>query len=72
MRHVHLRDTRRTPDQFQVRIGQGEVEYGRVINQLARYQYDRLLTVDIHDVVDGDFPREHEVRKLKYLLESLV
>jgi sugar phosphate isomerase/epimerase len=72
VRHVHLRDTGRGPNQLQVHIGQGEVEYGRVINQLARYQYDRLLTVDIHDIVDGDFPREHEVRKLKYLLESLV
>jgi hypothetical protein len=39
---------------------------------LSRYSYDRLLTVDIRDMADVQFPREHEVRKLKYLLESLV
>jgi len=72
VRHTHLRDSGRGPNQLQVQIGQGEVEYGRVINQLSRYQYDRLLTVDIHDDGDKQFPREHEVRKLKYLLESLV
>jgi sugar phosphate isomerase/epimerase len=72
VRHVHLRDTGRGPNQFQVHVGQGEVEYGRVIAQLSRYHYDRLLTVDIRDVAEADFPREHEVRKLKYLLESLV
>ena len=57
---------------MQVHVGQGEVEYGRVINQLARYSYDRLLTVDIRDVPDDSVPKQHEVRKLKYLLESLV
>jgi sugar phosphate isomerase/epimerase len=72
VRHVHLRDTGRGPNQFQVHVGQGEVEYGRVIAQLARYHYDRLLTVDIHDLPEQTFPKEHEVRKLKYLLESLV
>lgn len=70
--HVHLRDTGKGPNQFQVRVGQGEVEYGRIINQLARYQYERALTVQIHDVPDAPFVMEQEVRKLKYLLESLV
>jgi sugar phosphate isomerase/epimerase len=72
VRHVHLRDTGRGPDQFQVRVGQGEVEYGRVVAQLARHGYDRLLTVAIHDIPDAPFVMEAEVRKLKYLLESLV
>ncbi|MHB1425935.1 MAG: sugar phosphate isomerase/epimerase family protein [Gemmataceae bacterium] len=72
VKHVHLRDTGRGPDQFQVRIGQGEVEYGRIIAQLARYQYDRILSVDIHDLPDVPFAMPAEVRKLKYLLESLV
>lgn len=70
--HVHLRDTGRGPGQFQVRVGQGEVEYGRIINQLVRYNYDRLLTVQIYDHPDASCNMEHEVRKLKYLLESLV
>ncbi len=72
VRHVHLRDTGRGPNQLQVHVGQGEVEYGQVINQLARFSYDRLLTVDIRDVPQETVPKEHEVRKLKYLLESLV
>jgi sugar phosphate isomerase/epimerase len=72
VRHVHLRDTGRGPNQFQVRVGQGEVEYGRLIAQLARHNYNRLLTVDIRDVGEVPFPMEPEVRKLKYLLESLV
>jgi sugar phosphate isomerase/epimerase len=72
VRHVHLRDTGRGPDQFQVRVGQGEVEYGRVVAQLARQNYDRLLTVAIQDVPDAPFAMDAEVRKLKYLLESLV
>lgn len=72
VRHVHLRDTGRGPGQFQVRVGQGEVEYGRIISQLARHGYDRLLTVQIHDTADAPFEMDHEVRKLKYLLESLV
>ena len=72
VRHVRLRDTGRGPNQFQVRVGQGEVEYGRIVSQLARYHYDRLLTVDIRDVPDAPFAMEPEVRKLKYLLESLV
>jgi hypothetical protein len=30
------------------------------------------LTVAIHDVPDAPFVMDHEVRKLKYLLESLI
>jgi sugar phosphate isomerase/epimerase len=72
VRHVHLRDTGRGPDQFQVRVGQGEVEYGRIVAHLARYSYDRLLTVEICDIADAPYAMDTEVRKLKYLLESLV
>lgn len=72
VRHVRLRDTGTKPEQFQVRIGQGEMEYGRIVSQLERCRYDRGLTVDVRDVADSPFPIEPEVRKLKYLLESLV
>jgi sugar phosphate isomerase/epimerase len=72
VRHIRLRDTGRGADQFQVRVGQGEVEYGRIVTQLARYHYEWALTVDIRDVPDAPFAMEPEVRKLKYLLESLV
>jgi sugar phosphate isomerase/epimerase len=72
VRHVHLRDTGRAEDQFQLRVGQGEVEYGRIVSQLARYHYDRLLTVEICDIPDAPFAMDAEVRKLKFLLESLI
>jgi sugar phosphate isomerase/epimerase len=72
VRHVRLRDTGKTAEQFQVRVGQGQVEYGRIISQLARFDYDRVLTVDINDLPDLPYAVQPEVRKLKYLLESLV
>jgi sugar phosphate isomerase/epimerase len=72
VRHVRLRDTGKSPELFQVRIGQGELEYGKIVSQLDRFHYDRALTVDVRDVPDNPFPVEPEVRKLKYLLESLV
>jgi sugar phosphate isomerase/epimerase len=72
VRHVHLRDTGKSPEQFQVRVGQGQIEYGRIISQLSRFSYDRVLTVDISDIPDLAYPVQPEVRKLKYLLESLV
>jgi sugar phosphate isomerase/epimerase len=70
VRHVRLRDT--TPDKLQVRVGQGQVEYGRIISQLFRERYERALAVDIHDTPEPGYPMEPEVRKLKYLLESMV
>ncbi|HEY2784748.1 MAG TPA: sugar phosphate isomerase/epimerase [Fimbriiglobus sp.] len=72
VRHVRLRDSGPRPDQFQVQVGQGDVEYGRIVNQLDRCHYDRALTVDVRDVPPPGFPVDSEVRKLKYLLESLV
>jgi sugar phosphate isomerase/epimerase len=59
-------------EKFQVQVGQGEIEYGRIIAQLARHHYERLLTVEILDIPDAPFAVDQEVRKLKYLLESLV
>jgi sugar phosphate isomerase/epimerase len=70
VRHVRLRDT--APDRLQVRVGQGQVEYGRIVSQLARSRYDRALSVDIHDQPEPGYPMEPEVRKLKFLLESMV
>ncbi len=72
VRHLRLRDTGDAPGEFQVRVGRGGVEYGRIISQLERCRYDRALTVDVRDVPADPFPAEPEVRKLKFLLESLV
>lgn len=72
VRHVRLRDTGRTPDKMQVRVGQGELEYSKMVAQLERHGYNRLLSVDLHDQPNLPFNMESEVRKLKYLLESLA
>src|SRR5262249_9976546 len=72
VRHVHLRDTGKATGKFQGRVGQGAGEGGRVISQLERHGYDRLLSVAIHDIADAPFAMETEVRKLKFLLDSLV
>ena len=66
--HVHLRDT--SKDEIQVRIGQGEVEYGRLVAQLTRFNYDRALTVDLREIPDVDHMAE--MRKMRLLLESLL
>jgi sugar phosphate isomerase/epimerase len=70
VRHVRLRDT--AGDRLQVRVGQGQVEYGRIISHLTREHYDRALSVDIRDTPVPEYPMEPEVRKLKFLLESMV
>jgi sugar phosphate isomerase/epimerase len=72
VRHVRLRDSGRQPGQFQVPVGQGEVEYGWIIAQLDRCKYDRALSVDVRPAPRADYAVEPEVRKLKYLLESMV
>ena len=72
VKHVRLRDTGAGPSEFQVRVGQGQVDYGKIVAMLDQCHYDRLLTVDVRDTPDGAYAIEPEVRKLKYLLESLV
>lgn len=72
VQNVHLRDTGKKPGEFQLKIGQGEIEYGRVVSQLERFGYNRALTVAIRDDIENPFDVEVEVRKLKLLLESLL
>ncbi len=66
--HVHLRDTRK--DQMQVRVGQGEIEYGRLMSQLAKVDYNRSLSVNITEMPGVDHTAE--LRKMRLLLESLL
>ncbi len=66
--HVHLRDSKK--DQLQVRVGQGEVEYGKLISQLRQVGYDRALSVHIDEMPDVD--HMVELRKMRLLLESLL
>ncbi len=72
VKHVRLRDTALNPPQFQVPVGQGDIEYSRLIAQLQRYRYQRALSVDVRELPECPYPIDVEVRKLKYLLESLV
>jgi sugar phosphate isomerase/epimerase len=66
--HVHLRDTSR--EHLQVRVGQGQVEYGRLVTQLSKVHYNRALSVVIKDLPDVDHAAE--LRKMRLLLESLL
>ena len=66
--HVRLRDT--SKEEFQVRIGKGEVEYGRLITQLNKVNYSRALSVNI--VPQPDVDQHAEMRKMRLLLESLL
>ena len=66
--HVHLRDTK--PGKFQVSIGQGEVDYAKIISQLEREKYDRALA--IHMVPMEELDHRVELRKLRRLLETLL
>src|SRR5437764_1902971 len=62
--HVHLRDTNKKA--FQVRVGQGEIEYARLITQLQKLKYTRALTVNIKEQEGVD--HVGELRKLRLLL----
>ena len=66
--HVRLRDT--SKEALQVRIGQGEVEYGRLVTQLNKFNYKRALSVDIVAMPNVDHAAE--MRKMRLLLESLI
>ena len=66
--HVRLRDS--TKDELHVRIGQGDVEYGRLINYLNKAGYDRALCVDLQPIPEVDTLTE--MRKMRLLLESML
>lgn len=68
--NVHLRDT--SKDKLQVRVGQGEVEYSRLINQLRLVKYDRSLCVKMIPAEDPELDYHSEMRKIRLLLESLL
>ena len=65
---VELRDT--SKDAFQVRVGQGEIEYSRLITQLRRSKYNRALNVRMTPMEGTE--HNSEMRKIRLLLESLL
>lgn len=66
--HVQLRDS--TKSAPQVRIGQGEIEYGKLISQLRKMKYNRALSVNVTEMDGVD--HSSEMRKMRLLLESLL
>ena len=68
--HVHLRDTSAT--ELQVPVGLGEVDYARIIAQLNRVHYGRVLSVELLPGLLGDLDLGLEMRKIRRLLETLL
>ena len=68
VRHVHLRDSKK--GEFHVRVGQGEVDYGKMVTQLLREKYRRALSVNMTPLEGYD--HRAEMRKIRLLLESLL
>lgn len=68
--HVHLRDS--TPDQLQVPVGLGEIDYNRVITQLKTFDYNRAFSVDLIPALADKESRDLEMRRLRMLIESLL
>ena len=66
--NVYLRDS--TKEKLQVRVGQGIIDYNKLINQLGKVSYQRALVVDIP--VQDDVDHMGEMRKMRLLLESLL
>ncbi len=67
-RHVILRDT--NEQTFQARVGQGNIEYGRLITQLGQAKYNRALSVHIQPAEEVE--HHAELRKIRLLLDSLL
>ncbi|MGE0379145.1 MAG: sugar phosphate isomerase/epimerase family protein [Planctomycetaceae bacterium] len=68
--HVHLRDS--SSDELQVQVGLGEIDYSRLISQLAKEHYDRALCVELIPGLTDPGTRALEMRKLRMLLDSLL
>lgn len=66
--HVHLRDSSKS--ELQVRVGQGEVDYGKLVSQLSHANYKRALSVQVQPI-EG-LEHRAELRKMRLLLESLL
>lgn len=68
VQHTHLRDS--NAENFQIRVGQGEIDYGRLVAMLQTGKYDRALSV--HMVPMEEIDHHAEMRKLRLLLDSLL
>jgi sugar phosphate isomerase/epimerase len=65
---VHLRDS--TEKKLQVRIGQGVIDYGKLITQLRKVHYSQALCAHFPPVAGVD--HDSEMRTFRMLIESLL
>jgi len=65
---VRLRDS--TDKKLQVRIGQGVIDFGKLVNQLRKIGYNRSLLAHFGPVDDVD--HMSEMRTFRLLMESLL
>jgi len=71
--NTHLRDSK--PGELQMPVGLGQIDYGRLIAQLGKENYQSALSVDLllPDSEEGtEDSRFLEMRKLRMLLISLL
>lgn len=68
--HTQLRDSNKKA--LQVKVGQGEIEYGRIVSHLFKFKYQRAFCVNITDLEDPEIDHLGEMRKMRLLLESLL
>src|SRR5690606_10759184 len=68
VQHVYLRGSSKT--NLRVRVGQGEIDYGKLITQLEKVGYQRALSV--HMVPVEGIDHAAEMRKIRLLLDSLL
>lgn len=68
VQHVHLRDSDK--QRYQVRVGQGEIDYGKLVSQLQHAGYNRALSVHMPPL--EEFDHHAEMRKIRLLLDSLL
>jgi len=66
--HVRLRDT--TQKQFQTLIGQGIIDFGKLVVHLNKVNYKRSLCVDLVPI--PKVGQDAELRKMRLLLESVL
>lgn len=66
--HVRLRECKEGA--FQVKVGQGDIEYGKLLSQLEKVGYKRSLSIDI--VPNAVDDHAVELRKMRLLIESLL
>ncbi len=70
--HVQLRDAGTAPDENQLPVGKGKIDYSRILAYLAQRDYQRAVSIEYVNEPPLPFEVLPEVRKLRLLLETLL